>query len=300
MAATRIEGVNSWVDNFDTGVDMGHLLDGEMGYRVFADIENRGKRQTLVFLNQDHWMVDMAGGSNGGVLIRPDRMFRFEDGLLVIEADAAAALPEYEDSGSIEIDVTTASAPTGKIVDEQYGYGLFGGAWTFGCRLQADRGVTCSLFNASGRAGDPEVFGNELGRVWQMLPFQQVGATNFGGEPKTETSDYFRTCAANEMDYNCRERFRLELTRTSVRVLVNGKLYFEQTGLSLQNQFPPELTEGNVYVYFTTWTNRPLRRAYRFHWDRLAINPRTPDGSPAPPTAGPSFLEMAPHAGHMK
>ena len=159
--------------------------------------------------------------------------------------------------------------------------------------------MTCSLFNQSGSPGDPVVFGNELGRVWQMLPFQQVGATNFGGEPKPETQDFFRTCQANEMDFYCRDRFRLELTRDSMRVLVNGALYFEQTGLDSKYQLPPELTEGDVYVYFTSWTNRPLRQAYRLHWDRLAVNPHTPDGNPAPASAGQTFKQQ-PHTGHTR
>jgi hypothetical protein len=112
----------------------------------------------------------------------PNRSFRFEDGRIVIEADVAAAIPEYEDIAAAEIDITTAPAPTGKVVDLQYGYGMFGGHWTFGCRFEADREVTCSLFSASGAPGDPTVFGNELGRVWQMLPFQHVGGQNYGGD----------------------------------------------------------------------------------------------------------------------
>jgi hypothetical protein len=163
--ATRVDGANSWVDDFNTGMNMRRFQDGDMGYRVFPDIDNGSPRRSLLFLNQNHWMVDTAGGTNGGVLVRPDRSFRFEDGMLVIEADVAAGLPAYSDSASVEIDVSTAPAPTGKVVDQQYGYGLFGGQWTFGCRFQADRQATCSLFDASGAPGDPAVFSNEQGRV---------------------------------------------------------------------------------------------------------------------------------------
>ena len=280
MAPTRVDGENSWVDTFDTGMNMGRFQDGDMGYRVFPDIDNGGEpRKSVLFLNQDHWMVDTAGGTNGGVLVRPDRSFRFQDGTLVIEADVAAGLPAYSDSASVEVDVSTAPAPTGHVVDEQYGYGLFGGQTTFGCRFQADRQITCSLFNASGAPGDPAVFGNEQGRVWQMLPFQHVGTTNVGGDASGENGQFFRECDPGQMDLFCRDRFRIELTKDSVRVLVNGHLYFEQSGISPKYQLPPELLDGNVYTYFTSWVNRPLKPAYRFHWDRVAVNPA---GPPAP------------------
>jgi len=83
------------------------------------------------------------------------------------------------------------------------------------------------------------------------------------------------------MDLFCRDRFRLELTKDSVRVLVNGHLYFEQSGLAPKYQLPRELLDGDVYTYFTSWVNRPLADAYRFHWDRAAVNPDGP-AQPAP------------------
>jgi hypothetical protein len=289
MPTTRVSSGDSWTDTFDTQVNMGRLTDGDMGYRVFPHVNAVGQMKSEAFLNQNHWMVDAAAGSNGGLLIRPDRSFRFEDGKLVVEADVAAGLPSYGDSASAEIDISTAPAPTGRVVDTQYGYGQFGGSWTFGCRFQADRQVTCSLFNASGAPGDPTVFGNELGRVWQMLPYQHVGTVNFGGEPTDETAGYFRECGANRMDLLCRDRFRLELTKDSVRVFVNGHLYFEQSGIDPKYQLPDEFLNSGVYTYFTSWVNRPLESAYRFHWDRLAINPIGPSGDPVPPSAAPSF-----------
>jgi hypothetical protein len=42
-------------------------------------------------------------------------------------------------------------------------------------------------------------------------------------------------------------------------------------------------------VYFSSWVNRPLESSYRFHWDRLAINPRDASGAELPPSAAPSF-----------
>jgi hypothetical protein len=270
---TRVGGANSWFDDFGTDRAMGRLDDGDMGYRVFEDIDHRGGRESRAFVNQNHWMVDTAGGSHGGLLVRPDRSFRFEAGKLVVEADVAAAIPEYSDAASVEIDVTTAPAPTGRLVDAQYGYGLFGGHWTFGCRFPADRQVSCSLFNASGSPGDAAVFGNERGRVWQMLSFQPVGAIHGGGEPGAENGDAFRRCGTNQMDLLCRDRFRVELARDSVRIFVNGRLYFEQSAIEEKYQLPDEFLGADLYVYFTNWINRPLASAYRCHWDRLAVNP---------------------------
>jgi hypothetical protein len=145
MPVTRLNTFNGWIDEFDTGRAMGRLQDGDMGYRVFENIEHDGARETRMFINANHWMVDTGGGNNGGALLRPSRAFRFEDGVLVIEADVAAAIPEYEDSAAVEVDVTMAPEPTGKVVDLQYGYGLFGGAWTRSrarCSTRAARPAT--------------------------------------------------------------------------------------------------------------------------------------------------------------
>lgn len=289
MPVTRLSTPNGWLDEFDTRISMGRLTDRDMDYRLFQDIEHRGTRRSAVFVNNDHWMVDTADGSNGGVLIRPDRGFRFENGRLVIEADVAAGVPEYSDSASVEIVVTTAPEPTGRVVDLQYGYGTFGGHWTFGCRFQADRQVTCALFNPSGRPGDPGVFGNELGRVWQMLSFQHVGKVVTISPAGADPEPSFRRCGPNQMDLHCRDRFRLELARDSVRILVNGRPYFEQSAIEPANQLPDEFLDAEQYVYFSSWVNRPLESAYRFHWDRLAVNPRDTSGAELPPSAAPSF-----------
>lgn len=288
MPVTARSGPNSWLDDFDTKTSMGRLADRDMGYRLFDAVEHRGTRTSAVFVNNDHWMVDTADGGNGGVLLRPDRTFRFEDGRLVVEADVAAGIPEYADSASVEVIVSTAPGPTGRVVDHQYGYGAFGGHWTFGCRFQSDRRVTCALFNPTGSPGDPVVFGNELGRVWQMLPFQAVGRVAAPGVP-TGGEPVFRTCADNQMDLYCRDRFRLELAADSVRVLVNGEPYFEQSDIVPAYRLPAEFLAADLYVYFSSWVNRPTAEAYRFHWDRLGVNPRDAAGVRLPPSAAPSF-----------
>jgi hypothetical protein len=266
---------------------MSELQDGDMDYRIFA-VEHGGARQTGFFINNDHWMVDVAGGERGGVLLRPNRAFAWENGKLIVEADVAAGIFEYGDSAAVEIDISTAPAPTGKVTDVNYGYGVFGGEATLGCRFQADRSVNCALFDTQSRPGNPSVFGNELGRVWQVLPFQHVGAVQYGGEPLS-SNGHFRACPPNTMDMACRDRFRLELTKDSLKIFVNGMLHFEQSEIPPQYQIPDALVRGENYVYFTSWTNRPLEPVYRFHWDRIAINPLDEDRVPLPPSESPSF-----------
>jgi hypothetical protein len=292
MPTTRVAAANTWEDNFDTHTQMGRLEDKDMGYRVFNSLENSPeKRTSKFFINNNHWMVDTAGGQMGGAVMRPDTSFKAENGKLVVEADVAAAIPDYKDSASVEIDVNAADQPTGKTVDNLYGYGLFGGQWSLGCRFQADRRIFCAMYNPALQPGDSDVDGNENGRVWQMSDFQFVNKADgkhFHANPHGEGGQYWRQCKPNEMDIMCRDRFRLELTKTSLTVYVNGYKYFEQTDLAPKYQIPDELL-NNAYVYFTNWVNRPTAPAYRFHWDRVAINPKDKDGQPAAPTASPSY-----------
>ena len=89
------------------------------------------------------------------------------------------------------------------------------------------------------------------------------------------------------------DHFRLELTRTSLTLYVNGRAYFRQTarpdanipGLPEGQLLPDELFEQDTYTYFTDWHNYPRDQAklVRFHWGRIAVNPSTG------PSASPSF-----------
>jgi hypothetical protein len=262
-------------------MDMVRFDDGDLGYRIFDSVGAAGGR-TQHFLNNNHWMDDNAGGFTGGAMMRPDRSFRFEGNKLVIETDVAASIPAYEGEAWTEVDVSLAPAPTGRIVDDLYGYGAFGGYWTFGCRLQPDRNPICALYDDSGRT----VFDD--GRVWEISFFQQIGDT-FGGGPWGESEAYWRECGPNQMDMFCRDRFRLELQSNRFSLYVNGHLYFQQTvaanttipGLRKGQMFPDAMLRGDVFVYMTDFQVRPSEPVYRFHWGRLAVNPGTPP-SPAP------------------
>src|SRR5581483_8315695 len=104
------------------------------------------------------------------------------------------------------------------------------------------------------------------------------------GPAAAGTVSAFRRCGHNQMDLHCRDRFRLELTRDSVTILVNGRPYFRQSAIEPAYQLPDEFLAAEQYVYFSSWVNRPLESSYRFHWDRLAINPRDASGAELPPS----------------
>jgi hypothetical protein len=205
-------------------------------------------------------MVDVRAAEDdfGGATMRPDRSFRFAGGKLVVEADVAAGIAGYEGNAWAEIGIATAAAPTGNIVDALYAYGIFGGQHSFGCRLQSSREPVCALYAPDGT------------RTWEISHFQHEAPTVFGGGPFDELSEVWRTCAGTDPDLECRDNFRLELTKDSIVLYVRGLRYFEQSGANL---LPPELVDGDVYVYFSDWVYRPSAEVTRFHWDRLAVNP---------------------------
>src|SRR4051812_18778297 len=122
--ATRASGVNDWVDTFDNnGNSITQFNDGDMGYRVFDDfIGPPGSFARGYFINVDHWMIDLVDISpyrlSGGVLISPNKQFRFEGGKVVIEGDAAAGSDGMGGANRFyELDVSPAAAPTGVTTD---------------------------------------------------------------------------------------------------------------------------------------------------------------------------------------
>ena len=275
--STAHSGPNSWVDRFDSGLD--HTAFPST-YKVF-DAARPSSTVTLTkhFLHNGHWMVDVAGTGAppdeyegdrrdaivathwGGGLVRPDRTFRFADGRLTVEFDVAAGMLAYHD-GWPEIVVTTASRPTGLDVDPTHAIGIFGGAPSVGLRLYTDRTAMSSAYDAGGR-----IF--ELSSV-----LTEGAASSFGGSPSTPAlAAAWHLCAPEDADTVCRDHFRVEFTKDSVRLWANGVLYFAQTGLPAAKQLPAALTSGDVYVYFASWAYIGRATTERFHWGRIAINP---------------------------
>jgi hypothetical protein len=89
----------------------------------------------------------------------------------------------------------------------------------------------------------------------------------------------------------CRDRFRLELSQNGLVAYVNGQRYFEDSGWPARNQLPTSITNGStpVYVYLSDWEDTPNQPAYRFHWQRFAVNPHNADGTIVAPSVAPSF-----------
>lgn len=64
---------------------------------------------------------------------------------------------------------------------------------------------------------------------------------------------------------------------------VNGFKMFESKNWPTDKQLPESFVHGELYVYFSSWSFRSDGELVRFHWDRVAINPRQG------PSAAPSF-----------
>jgi hypothetical protein len=277
-ASTFRQGANSWIDDFNHGLS---LADLGPGYRVFSTAE-AGETERLnrfqYWRHADHWMVDVNGRDQtpqngpwnfGGTTMRPDRSFRFQQGRLVVEADVAAGISQYDGTAWPELTVTTAPRPTG-VTDGLYAYGFFRGHWTFGCRLESGRALNCALFD-----GRPEAEG---GRLYELPLRNAEGMRVWGGGADTpETNAAWRVCRGTDPDTNCRDRFRLELTRDTIDLYVNGVRFFSVSQIPPDRQLPPALLNGDVYVYFASWIGKPNADTVRFHWDRLAVNPERLD-----------------------
>lgn len=285
--ATSSQDTNTWQDEFEHGLSLGNFT-GD-GYRIF---ERLGVHQSLHWRHANHWMVDIApdapaqsGANNaiGGAMVRPERTFRFQEGLLRVDTDYAAGIPAYSATAWGEIIITTGDHPVyqgnsaGEALrsDTLYGYDMFPNHWTLGCRLQADSHTTCTLMTNN------TLGPNDGGRSWEISFFQLVGDSVIGG---FSDGSFYRFCQAGDPDSQCRDRFRLEVTRTSLTIYANGVKYFEQTGLP---PLPDELVNGDVYIYLASIVNQAHPDTVRFHWDHFLVN------NPAPPTAAPGFGERA-------
>lgn len=307
---------NSWLDEFNHGASFSSFgttpstftsgltqgvasIDG--GYRIFNSIDSSGfdqhKRRTQRWRHANHWMTDMTGGFLGGTTMRPDKSFKFENGKLIVESDFAAGILCYEngckaDGGGIawgELVISQAPQPTGSVVDSLYSYGYFGGNWTIGCRLHPG-GPICAVQTPNGLLpGMPGTdtypcFSASPNRSIEMSWFQQCGTTHDGGLRAAggNYAKYFRQCGAVDPDTNCRDRFRMEVSKNGLVLYVNGFKYFEDSGWPSLYQLPDSAVNGDWYAYFADWTDNPEPNVtYRFHWDRIAVNPSTGPSAPA-------------------
>jgi hypothetical protein len=268
--STFVSSGNSWVDTFDHGLSMAEI---GAGYRVFDTMGSTN--QTKHWRHNNHWMVDVNGYDSspgdgpwnlGGTTMRPDRSFRFQNGVLVVEADVAAGISGYGGAVWPELVVTTGAAPTFNRRDGVYNYDQFAGHDTIGCRLQSERTPICALFDNS------TLGPGEGGRTWEISHFQNAGSSipHFGGYPANGLENAWRVCNGTDPDINCRDRFRWEITRDSATLYVNGVLYMRHQGFT---PLPDRFLNADVYVYFGSWMFKSDDATARFHWDRIAVNP---------------------------
>jgi hypothetical protein len=296
---THTAGANSWLDDFNHGQLMANI---PAAYKVFNGVQCQQNLATATgckygtFLHNNHWMQDIYGpaGTGGGAFMRPDRSFNFENGKLTIEFDLAAGGLNYFDEWP-EVIVSNSSSPVGfnygptpskGIDDGGYGYGQFGGYYTVGIRMNGDRAPIAAMYDNTQR-------GFACGRLFEIAWYldgsngQSAGCprlvfNKLGGEPGLAQRelgadmDAWRVCRGNDPDTNCRDRFRWEITTTSLTVYVNGVKWMSHT-LPAGQTLPSQFTNNPVYVYFAGWQTQTHHTATaRFHWDRMAINGNLP------------------------
>lgn len=293
---TFVSGANSWVDRFEhritNGTDLGpgyrELNAGPtIGGAPFGRIQN--------WRHANHWMTDIQAHRPDGTpewaahwaMVRPDRTFRFENGVFTMEAEVVAVTDGYVHTANAwpEFVITTAPAPTFQRREGLYAYDQFAGHWTIGCRLggeinrEGESGAVpiCAMFDNSPRGA------GQGGRVWEISHFQSGdsvwgsgAAHKWGGHPSiAELRGVSRVCAGGDPDITCRDRFTWVIERDRLRLFINGTLYMEHSGFPAAQQIPDALFRGEFYVYFAAVVFRPDYPAgavVRFHWDALAIN----------------------------
>jgi hypothetical protein len=297
------DGFGGWVDPFESSATMAHFDDGEMGYNVFDDMTVGGTGGlSQHFLTNGYWIVDLAKLAGGqGAAISPRQSFQFQNGRLVIEADVTAGVFGFHDSSGADIVWpemvwSTAPAPVqGGSTDGLYLYGEFQNAWAAGCRLQSHHSLTCAIEAdhtlASVTNDQPPCFSVQPSRVMELSGFQECGSTHTGfADDFGAPAGAFRTCQPNQTD-QCLDRFRLEWSKTGLVVYVNGMKYAEDSGWPSYAQLPDSVVNGAtpIYVYFGQWGDFASSDIYRFHWQRLAVNPHDAAGNPLSPSASPTF-----------
>lgn len=262
---TEQSGQNSWYDDFNHGLSFADFTNTQ-----YQEFNNIGAWQTINWRHNDHWMVDMAphpqdttyGWNRGMSMLSPNQTFQFENGMFIVETTVAAGHDAYDEKAWPEIVISTGSTPYHTPID-LYGYDQFPEYWTLGCRLQNTRVPICALKSNNGTPPQGSF------RVWEMSFWQPVGTYNYGGYPGGGLENYWNVCAVTEPDTVCLDHFRLELTATSLKLYVNGGLYFEQSGIPA---LPDELLDGDIYVYLVSSHVNHLADTIRYHWDNFAIN----------------------------
>jgi hypothetical protein len=287
-------GPNSWVDNFDHGAMMSRLPTSYVQGRVGSGGVSRH------FLHNNHWMVDIRSDSGEyptllAAWMRPRARFQPKpSGRVVIVFETATPIAGTRDVDAIsdswpEFAISTAPAPTGMnpwgsalLRNGTYFYEAFAKADVMGCRMQQSRHPICAFYRAgSDTAGAPD-------RLWEVNQNGTDVKFEFGGDPSVPgLADAWAACSrTDDPDTVCRNTFRVTLTRSAIRIAVKkpgGEFvrYYaavpcnDRAGCA-EGQLGRILDHpGGFYVYFADFAYRIENdEVIRFHWDRIAINPR--------------------------
>lgn len=295
---THVEGANSWVDNFDHGQTHATL---NSSYRTYT-IGDGG--DTLHFQHNNHWMVDIQTDADNqyptllAAATRPNRSFKSENGLVVVEFEVAVPIAGTRDATQIsdswpEFVVTLVPdyvkpyqyswlRPNGTYV-----YEGFPQDWTFGCRIQQSRHPICALYKPDNDGVDNYAGGPD--RLWEINQNGGDVTDEFGGDPSSVPNpNVWKTCSSvDDPDTVCRNQFRVELTSNRIKIFVNGVRWYE-AGLIDNNLGNIINNSSGFYYYLGDFAYRiEGNTTLRFHWDHLAVNPESGGGSP-PPTPTPT------------
>lgn len=290
---TAISSSNSWTDNFDQSLSFTNLSPSYLQWEFGA------LNQTIQWQHANHWMVDInttgpggegdGGWDVGGVTMRPNRSFTFEprtwtsnhwgisnvtEPMVVVETDFAAGVVDYGGGAWGEIVITTGDAQqqtcsnTGCI----YAYDHFPNNYTAGCRLHVD-GFTCAGFYGGT---------SNNARQWEVSHFQNEGSAGLGqcGTYRASSTTLgnvcgpigMRLCVGTNPDTACRDKIRMELSKTRLAVYVNGMLHGEW---SLAGKpLPAAFTNSPVYVYLGSVDHKSGEtETIRYHWDMFNVQP---------------------------
>lgn len=307
MPTTRVTGANDWVDNFDTNIQMGALENGDMDYRIFNN--ETGDPKSKHWINANHWMVDIqfnqgSGTAISGSMMRPNKAFKFENGKLVVEGDIAAIVPDVSNAADAwpEITWSTLPQPSSNGFGSFYQYGQFNGGWSGGCRLGGDGNIICAEMypqaNIPAAAqGKCQSVADEH-RMLEIAYWITCGSTNYYlyDAQNAAANTPKRTCKSNQMDIYCRDRYRIEFSKAGMVVYSNGVRVFEDSNWPASQQIPDDIVNGTtpVYVYFGQRAVTSNRNVFRFHWDRIAVNPHDVGSHIQPPTKALSYCPGEP------
>ena len=237
-APTLVNGANSWLDEFNHGASL-TALGG--GYRTF-EVGTIGRARH--WRHADHWMVDVEGNDPdgpppydfGATMMRPDRTFRAINGTLVIEAEVAAGVVDYQGIAWPELVVTTAAAPTQLRPNGTYVYEAFPVTGRSGAasRPMGRRPAPCSTTRPA--ATRPR----ESGRSATSSAATPRGrsAPRSTAATRSVVPNVHRFCQGTDPDTNCRDRFRWEISADKLTLYVNGTRYMEHPGFDPEHPDP--------------------------------------------------------------